>query len=544
MESGKNTKGRFFQMSHHDYDSDAVSALEKGAFVPYFQPQINYETGAMTGAEVLVRWITDDGQVVLPGQFVPQFEKNGFIYEMDRYIWDSACAYLAAWRKEGLGIPTLSVNVSRRDFYHEELAGVLEETVRRHGLAPSDIHIEVTESAFSEDPDQFFDILVTLREKGFSIEMDDFGSGYSSLCTLKDIPVDIIKLDSAFLSRDDRYRRCGKIVTSVVRMAHAIDMPVIAEGVEKRSQADFLKTVGCRFMQGFLFARPMDAESFGNLLRKGSYRMEKLPEDNDNGQLDFFDINSQSTLIFNSYVGGAAILSRDSDGKVSALRMNDKFFEMMDVDRNTYAARQYDICKGLSRETVGEFLNALNESERTGEETSCITCSVNIDGKGRDFWSFNRLKFLARKVQSSIFYMSIEDITDKVALLFRNRKLMAEIQEREELFKRAAEQIDLYFWKYDINTKKMYPCFRCQKNLGLPEEVADYPASLTGMCIFPEDYQYRRIMERVDKGEEVDVTLPLTAARIPYRIRYKIERDEQGRPAFAYGTAIPGDDLI
>ena len=531
-------------MSHPKYDSEAVRALEQGAFVPYFQPQFNYETGAMTGAEVLVRWIREDGQVLLPGKFVPKFEKDGFIYEMDRYIWEKACSQLEAWRKEGLDIPNISVNVSRRDFFHGDLAKVLEETLGRHGLKPSDVHIEITESAFAEDPDQFFCILEAIRKTGFSIEMDDFGSGYSSLCTLKDIPVDIIKLDSAFLSREDRYKRCGKIVTSVVRMAHAIDMPVIAEGVEKRSQCDFLKSVGCRFMQGFLFSKPMDAESFADMVRSGKHTMEKLPQDKDNGQLDFFDINSQSTLIFNSYVGGAAILSLDADGKVSALRMNDRFFDMIEVDRTDYACRQYDLAKGLSRETVVDFLNALNESERTGEETSCITCSENIDGKGREFWSFNRLKFLARKVQSSIFYMCIEDITDKVELLRRNRKLMADIQEREELFKHAAEQIDLYFWKYDINTKKMYPCFRCQKYLGLPEEVADYPASITGMCIFPEDYQYRRIMERVDRGEEVDVTLPLTSARMPYRIRYRIEKDEAGRPAFAYGTALPDDDLV
>lgn len=531
-------------MSHHDYDSDAVRALESGAFVPYFQPQFNYDEGTMNGAEVLVRWIKEDGQILLPGKFIPEFEKTGFIYEMDRYVWDSSCACLASWRKQDLRLPYISVNVSRRDFYHEDLVEALEATLQRHGLTTSDIHLEVTESAFAEDVEQFMAVLLELKEKGFTIEMDDFGSGYSSLGTLKDMPVDIIKLDSAFLSKDDRYRRCGKIITSVVRMAHAIDMPVIAEGVETRSQADFLKTVGCRFMQGLWFARPMDAESFTSLLLSGAYKLEKLPEPQESGIMDFFDINSQSTLIFNSYVGGAAILSRDADGKISALRMNDRFFEMIGVDRKDYAWRQYDIAKGLSRETVVGFLNAVEESERTGEEQSCITCSENIDGNGRELWSYNKLRFLSRKVQSSIFYMSLEDVTDKVELLVRNRQLMAEIKEREELFRHAAEQIDLYFWRYDIRTKEMHPCFRCQQNLGLPELVADYPASLTGMCIFPEDYQYRMIMQRLDRGEEVDVTLPLTADRIPYRIRYSIENGDDGKPLYAYGTAIPVDDLV
>lgn len=529
-------------MLHPISDSAAAHALENGAFVPFFQPQYNFETGAMIGAEVLVRWIMDDGEIVAPGEFVPEFEKSGFIYEMDKAIWDKACACLSGWRRDGIKIHHLSVNVSRVDFYHEDLIDRLESTVKKHALLPSDLHLEVTESAFAEDAVQFIAVLERLREIGFAIEMDDFGSGYSSLCTLKDIPVDVIKMDSDFLSTEDKYKRCGKIVTSVVRLAHAIDIPVIAEGVETKSQSDFLKTIGCRFMQGFLFSRPMDEKSFSDLLRSGANAFDVLPSETDSGALDFFDINSQSTLIFNSYVGGAAILSLDSDGKVSALRMNDKFLDMLGLDRKSYADRQYDIINGFSRETADAFLNAMAESERTGKETSCITCSENIDGKGRVFWGFNRLRFLTRKVQSSIFYLSMEDITDRIRLKENNIRLLAEIKDREDLFKHAAEQIDLFFWKYDIRTKEMHPCFRCQGVLGLPKLVRNYPESVLGMCIFPEGQQYKEIMERVDRGESIDAVLPLTKDRIPYRVRYDIQKDEEGRPAFAYGTAIPAKE--
>ena len=529
-------------MLHPISDSVAVHALETGAFVPFFQPQYNFETGAMIGAEVLVRWIMDDGEIVTPGEFIPEFEKSGFIYEMDKAIWDKACACLSGWRRDGIKIHHLSVNVSRVDFYHEDLIDRLESTIKKHALLPSDLHLEVTESAFAENAEQFINVLERLREMGFSIEMDDFGSGYSSLCTLKDIPVDVIKMDSDFLSSEDKYKRCGKIVTAVVRLAHAIDIPVIAEGVETKSQTDFLKTVGCRFMQGFLFARPMDENSFLELLRSGKDAFDALPSEKDTGSLDFFDINSQSTLIFNSYVGGAAILSHDSDGKVSALRMNDKFFDMIGVDRKSYADRQYDIINGFSRETADAFLNAMAESESTGKETSCITCSENIDGKGRVFWGFNRLRFLTRKVQSSIFYLSVEDITDKISLREKNNRLLDEIREREDLFKHAAEQIDLYFWKYDIRTKEMHPCFRCQKVLGLPKLVTNYPEPAIEMCIFPEGQKYRQIMEKVDRGENVDIVLPLTNARIPYRIRYDVRMGDDGKPAFAYGTAIPAKE--
>ncbi|MBP5163393.1 MAG: EAL domain-containing protein [Spirochaetales bacterium] len=529
-------------MLHPISDSVATHALKNGAFVPFFQPQYNFETGAMIGAEVLVRWIMDDGEIVPPGEFVPEFEQNGFIYAMDKAIWDKACECLAAWRREGIRIPNISVNVSRVDFYHEDLVSKLDSTIRKHGLVPSDMHLEVTESAFAEDAVQFIEVLEKLREMGFLIEMDDFGSGYSSLCTLKDMPVDVIKMDSDFLSSDDRYKRCGKIVTAVVRLAHAIDIPVIAEGVETKSQSDFLKTVGCRFMQGFLFARPMDAGSFEKLLRSGTNAFDALPSDKDSGALDFFDINSQSTLIFNSYVGGAAILSLDSDGKISVLRMNDRFLDLLGLEMKRFAYRQYDLAKALTKETADEFLKAMAESERTGKETSCVTCSEDVDGKGRVFWGFNRLRFLTRKVQSSIFYLSMEDITDRIRLKENNMRLLAEIKDREDLFKHAAEQIDLFFWKYDIRTKEMHPCFRCQSVLGLPRLVRNYPESVLGMCIFPEGQQYKEIMERVDRGESIDAVLPLTKDRIPYRVRYDIQKDEEGRPAFAYGTAIPAKE--
>ena len=145
------------------------------------------------------------------------------------------------------------------------------------------------------------------------IEMDDFGKGYSSLCALKDMPIDVLKLDGDFLSIEDSSSRCGKIITSVVNMAHSIDMPVIAEGVETKEEADFLKTIGCRFMQGYLFSKPLSAEELEEtFLADGSrgFEMNDFKGVQRCDGMDFFDLDSQNTLIFNSYVGGAAIITR------------------------------------------------------------------------------------------------------------------------------------------------------------------------------------------------------------------------------------------
>ena len=515
--------------------------IELQQFIPYFQPQFNYETGEMIGAEVLARRLKDNGEVVNPEDFIREFEESGFIYEMDKHIWKQACIHLSKWKHSGYPIKCLSVNVSRRDLYHRDMIEYLKKLYAEYDLGTDSIRLEITETAFSEDPEQLIGMLDILKAEGFIIEMDDFGSGYSSLCCLKDLPVETLKMDSDFLSTTDRSHRSGKIITSIIQMAHSIDMQVVAEGVENKSQADFLKSVGCLNMQGFYFACPMDADSFEAMLIKEAQnpKNSRSKEKGIPNSLDFFDIDSQSTLVFNSYVGGAAILSRSSNGKVSAIRINDKFFEILGIGRTAYAKRQYDLAAGMSEKTAKDFLKALNDAVENGTETSCMTCSEDIDGSGREFWSYNRIRFLARKQGCQIFYLNIEDITDKVKLDDRNAQLIKTIQERDDIFMHAAEQVNMFFWKYDIAAKAIFPCFRCQMVLGLPERLDNYPESAIEMCIFPEGERYREVMAKVNAGQDIDEIMPLTSERLLFRVRYTVEKDKDGKPSVAYATAIP-----
>lgn len=510
-------------------------------FIPYFQPQYNYETGEIIGAEVLVRRLRMNGEVENPSAFIENFEKSGFIYTMDRHIWEQACIYLSKWKQAGYPLKSLSVNVSRKDFYHRGMVEYLKKLLVRYGLENGSIHLEITETAFTEDPEQLIGVLDILRSEGFVVEMDDFGSGYSSLCSLKDLPVETLKMDADFLSASDRSHRSGKIITSIIQMAHAIDMQVIAEGVETKNQADFLKSVGCLNMQGFFFACPMDAETFESMLIREAEkpRRGRIKEKGVRDSLDFFDIDSQSTLVFNSYVGGAAILSRGSNGKVAAIRINDKFFEIIGLNRESYAKRQYDIASGMSAETAKDFIQALDDSAESGAESSCATCSENIDGSGREFWSYNRIRFLARKSECQLFYLSIEDVTDKVKLNDCNAQLIRTIKERDGIFMHAAEQVNMFFWKYDIAAKAIFPCFRCQMILGLPERLDNYPESAIEMCIFPEGDRYLEVMKKVNAGDDIDEIMLLTSEKLPFRVRYTVEKDKDGKPAVAYATAIP-----
>lgn len=510
-------------------------------YIPYFQPQFNYETGVVIGAEVLARHVNPDGSIDGPNSFISLFEQNGFIYEMDKRIWEISCKNLSKWKAMGCPIESLSVNVSRKDLYHEDMPDYLKGLVAKYGISKKSLHLEITETAFSEDSDQLIKVLEGLRSDGFVIEMDDFGSGYSSLCFLKDLPVDILKMDSAFITSTDKSHRRGRIVTSIIQMAYAIDMQVIAEGVENKRQAEFLKSVGCLKMQGFYFGQPMDADRFADFLCNEA----KYPENKEakeigvSGSLDFFDIDSQATLVFNSYVGGAAILSRGSNGKVAAIRINDKFFQLIGVGRKSYSSRQYDLVAGLSEETRQSFMDALDSTVSSGDEASCITCSKDIDGRGRDFWSYNKVRYLASKNDCQIFYLSLENVTEKVKLEDSNKQLIQTIEERDSIFMHAAEQVNMFFWKYDIRAKAIFPCFRCQMILGLPTRLDNYPESAIEMCIFPEGERYRQIIKKVDAGQDIDEIMLLTNEKLPFRVRYTVEKDENCKPTVAYATAIP-----
>ncbi len=519
-------------------------ALRDGHFVPFFQPQFNYISGSITGIEALARWVKEDGTVVPPVEFISYFEENDLIYDLDKCIWEKSCSQLASWRKLGYKVPSVSVNVSRRDLYHDDMADYLCNLIDKFGLEVTSLHLEVTESAYTEDTEQFLQALGNLKSRGFIIEMDDFGRGYSSLCALKDMPVDVLKLDGDFLSIEDSSSRCGKIITAVVNMAHSIDMPVIAEGVETKEEADFLKTVGCYFMQGYLFSKPIPAETLEKsyLSKVGKvFDVNEFKGAQHCDRMDFFDLNSQNTLIFNSFVGGAAIITRSQNGKVSVDRMNDMFMEIVGLTRDKYANRRQDLLSWLDPSSAKALSNALDDAIATGEETSCTTLSPNIDGNGREFWSHNRLRLIAQKVGLDVFYLCIEDITESVKLTRRNQNLLKAIEEREDIFMNAAEQVNMFFWKYDIKNKDMFPCSRCQKYLDLPKLVRNYPQPAIDMCIFPEGKEYMEIMERVNRGEDIDEVMPLTSERVPFRVRYTVKRDADGNPSVAYATALPAD---
>ena len=252
--------------------------LSSHQFEVWLQPKYNHETGAMIGAEALVRWNSSEHHVMIPPNvFIPVFERNGFIYELDKYVWNEVCKMLRKWLDEGTCTLPISINVSRMDILQSDVYEVLTGLVEKHEIPAHLLQLEITESAFSFDVVRIIDVVERLRTYGFTIEIDDFGSAYSSLNVLKDVTADVLKLDMRFLSGEDSAGRDGNIIEFIVRMSKWIGMQVIAEGVETQEQADFLCSIGCPFIQGYLYAKPMPYRIMNACWNRTAEYIKRIP---------------------------------------------------------------------------------------------------------------------------------------------------------------------------------------------------------------------------------------------------------------------------
>lgn len=245
---------------------DMAAALAEEQFQVYLQPKYDISSRRMAGAEALVRWIHPEKGFMSPGDFIPVFEKNGFITELDMFVWEKTCALISEWlHKYGKCVP-VSVNVSRKDIYNPDLVQHFKELVAKYGIDPKYLHLEITESAYTENSKQLIAVVSKLKEAGFIIEMDDFGSGYSSLNMLSELPIDVLKLDMKFIKSCVGHGKNLCIMSSIIAMARGMELKVIAEGVEEEEQVELLDSMGCDMAQGYFFSRPIPSGDFENLL--------------------------------------------------------------------------------------------------------------------------------------------------------------------------------------------------------------------------------------------------------------------------------------
>ena len=247
-----------------EIERDMNAAISHKQFLMYLQPKYNLVTGKICGAEVLARWKHPVKGLIQPNDFIPLFERNGFILRLDEYMWEEACKTLARWRDEGRKLVPLSVNISRYHIQHNDLVGAWKRLIKKYRIPTSYLTLEITETFFYDSKD-LYEVLEQLQAMGFLLEVDDFGAGYSSLNMIRQIPVDTIKIDKDFLDKKLSTEK-GKIVIShTIAMAKDLKLGVIAEGVETKEHVDFLKSSSCDVAQGFFFAKPMPVKEFEHI---------------------------------------------------------------------------------------------------------------------------------------------------------------------------------------------------------------------------------------------------------------------------------------
>ena len=248
--------------------NDMDNALAEKQFKVYYQPKYNIcdSKPVLTSVEALVRWFHPEYGVIPPGDFITLFEDNGLIRQLDKYVWNEAAAQIRQWKDDGFNIP-VSVNVSRVDVFNPRLVEILSDIIKTSGIDSENLLLEITESAYSDNAQQIINTVMSLRENGFKIEMDDFGSGYSSLNMLCSLPIDALKLDMEFIRNICDNKKHFRLVEIMVEIARLLEVPVIAEGVETKEQLDLLEDLGCDIIQGYYFSKPLPAEELTALLR-------------------------------------------------------------------------------------------------------------------------------------------------------------------------------------------------------------------------------------------------------------------------------------
>ena len=524
------------KMSEEMLLSRFEEALEKNYICPFYQMQINHSTGRLVGAEALMRFIDPVLGIQYPNDFIPVFEKNGLITLADLHIFECVCQYLKKSYQKGQTLVPISVNLSRYDLLLDNIVEKLEEIRYKYDVPVKLLRIEITESAAIQGMTVIRKALEKFHQYGYLVEMDDFGSGYSSLNVLKDLEFDVIKLDLKFLSGCNNGRE-GIIISSIVNMAKWLNTPIIAEGVEREEEANYLRSIGCNYIQGFLYSRPLEETEFDKMVMtlnhetaignciKGMYEFDTK---------ELWDPNSAGTYFFNNLMPASAIFSY-YDHKIEVLKVNGKYVDELGMNLSEFDIINSDFLSTYKDDSFKIYEDTILRAITTKKEEKCmIWRAFSSKCCGEDFICVeSRIQIIGTNSNEYLFLETINNITNQV----RNYE---ELSLSEKRFRYASEQINIYAWEYDITTRVMRPCFRCMRDLKLPAVIENYPEPVIENGIFPPDYadMYRNWHNQLANGVKyLEAVIPLTTDRVPFLVRYTLECDENGRPLKAYGSA-------
>lgn len=392
---------------------DMERALADREFVIYLQPVYSVTEEAPIGAEALVRWQHPTKGFLSPDKFIPVFEKNRFIIKLDSYVREEVCRYLAERKLAGKTIVPISVNVSRLNIYMSNFCSQLVELLDKYELDHKYMKIEITESSYTDTPKRIVNLISCLHSNGFAVLMDDFGSGYSSLNMLKDIDVDILKIDRNFINGIESSERGSSVLGSIVRLAKWLNIPVVAEGVENAAQLDYLTGLGCDCIQGYYFSPPVPMEKFNEIIDtmslSGMGKVSKVTLD----EIDFertWKSSRTADLIMNSMVGAMGIYEL-SGGRLELLRVNDDYYKLTGTTPEDFNSMAKDIMPLIHEDDRYPLLAACDAATASHKVET-----LNIRRKQQEpdeeyRWLALKVRHIGDMSDRSVFYFALDDLS-------------------------------------------------------------------------------------------------------------------------------------
>ncbi len=358
----------------------AERAFQNGEFVAYYQPKYDVMENIVVGGEALVRWIEPDGTIVPPERFIYLFEQNGLISRLDFFMMEEVCRALKKLLDQGEVYVPISLNFSRAHLFDPNFPNKLLEITKKYGVPACLLEIELTESSFLIDFKMMKEVINQLHDQGFKVSVDDFGSGYSSLGILKDIPADILKIDMRFMEDFEKGGRVGTVMTAVTRMARWLNIPVVVEGVETKQQAEFLKSIGCNVSQGYFYSKPLPGDQWeARLKQQTGFKTQQR----ENFHSEELDILLGGNRVLNRLLSGLCsgfALYEFIDGKLEIIRVNDGYYRIMRADICSIKEYSADIIQKIAEDDREKLIERVYEAIETDEPVSVTIKRYRDDG--------------------------------------------------------------------------------------------------------------------------------------------------------------------
>lgn len=506
-----------------------VEGLKNGEFIDYYQPKYNTDTEEIVGAEVLVRWRKPDGEIIAPNQFIGLFERSGFIRKLDFCLFENACVYLADAAKSKDPVLPVSVNFSRVHMHEELFPQKLFDLTQKYGISPENIEIELTESVFDSDTKVTGKIVKKLQDYGFSVAIDDFGSGYSSLNMLKDFSFDTLKIDTKFLEGFERGGKVGTVITSVIRMAKWLGIPVVAEGVETREQVDFLRTLGCETIQGFYFSRHVPREEYEAMLKRerigGPKRVNTASDINMSSIDAVLGADSLVTSILDGILGGFGIYEF-SGTALEAIRVNHTYYELMGYpDSGAFREDSLNIVKQVYAPDVKKLLNACQMAVDTRKVQKVTARRYKYDGTIAQFDCL--IKHIGGSQENALICITFIDASERLSA------------ERETELTKYCDALhgifdEIFEFSYDKDTLRLLSLEK-KKIQNKVRNLASAEKNWLERIVHPDDRE---------KIEKFVVMARANEIEFPFTAEFRTIKDGQIRLNSSYMVSITGGSFL